>query len=153
MKRRWVPWVVVVLLATTSIISTTVVLAGAEDGESSGFDKLSSKVAAILGLDQLAVDDAIKQARRELWDEALQYKLTAYRTKLTAMVELGKLTREQADEKMASIQVKRGDEGLQYKLTAYRTKLTAMVKLDKLTQEQADAKMASIQAKWEPRTS
>ena len=107
MKRRWIMLLAVVLLATTSIISTTVILAGEEDAKPSGFDKLSTRVAAILGLDETAVDDAIKQARRELRDEALRAKLTAYEAKLAAMVEKGKLTQEQADEKLRWILAKK----------------------------------------------
>ena len=106
MKKLWITLLAAVLLATASAISTTVILAGGEDAESSGVDKLSIRVAAILGLDETIVDDAIKQARRELWNEALQAKLTTYEAKLTAMVEKGELTQEQANAKLAAFQSK-----------------------------------------------
>ena len=90
MKKRWITLLVAAaLVATSSAISTTVILEDAEDAESSGVDKLSSRVAAILGLDETVVADAIKQARRELKYEALE-------AKLTAMVEKGALTQERA---------------------------------------------------------
>ena len=63
----------------------------------SNASELAAKVAVILGLDTAVVDDAIKQARRELRDEAGQKKLNA-------LVEKGQLTQEQADENLNWIQ-------------------------------------------------
>lgn len=159
MKKRWITVLGVVLLAIASTISATVILAGGEDGEPSGVDKLSAKVAAILGLDETIVDDAIQQARRELWEEGLQAKVAAFEEKLTAMVEKGLLTQEQADEKLAAFQSKSNydsglkkktaskEEALQAKVAVFEEKLTAMVEKGLLTQEQADEKLKSFQAK------
>jgi len=63
---------------------------GGENGDSpvKGF---ASRVAGILGLNESQVQDAFKQARAEMQDEALQ-------TKLDKMVENGRLTQEEADE-------------------------------------------------------
>lgn len=60
MKIRWVISLIVVSLLAVTIASATAVLAGPDEGTSSGTSKLSSRVAAILGLDEKEVDDAIK---------------------------------------------------------------------------------------------
>ena len=152
MKKRWMLLLVVLLLATTSTISTTAILAGGEDALSSGVDKLSSRVAAILGLDETVVDDAIKQARTELWDEALQAKLTAYEAKLAAMVEKGELTQEQADAKLEAFKSGSYDAAAwkmkaASKYEALQEKLAVMVAKGQLTQEQADEKLKWFLAK------
>ena len=153
MKKRWITLLAVVLLAIGLSLSATVILAGRGDSGLFDTDKLSVRVAALLGLDETVVDDAIKQARRELWDEGLQAKLSIYEAKLTAMVKEGELTQEQADEKLAAFQSQTSDasafkkklatktEGLQTKLGIYDAKLTAMVEEGVLTQEQADEKL------------
>ena len=122
LKNRWVALLVIVLLATASTISATVILAGGED-------------------------------------EAVQDKFTTYEEKLAAMVEQGKLTQEQADEKLEASQSKLYDaaawkkeaasneDAVQDKLTAYEAKLAAMVEKGALTQEQVDKKLRSIRAK------
>ena len=61
---------------------------GSEDNSPVG--KFASRVASILGLDEAQVEDAMKQAARELQDEALQEKLNR-------MVENGVITQEEAD--------------------------------------------------------
>lgn len=53
--------------------------------------KLSSRVAEILGIDAAQVESAMQQARQELADERVQ-------AKLQRLVEAGRLTQEQADE-------------------------------------------------------
>ncbi len=50
----------------------------------------TARVAAILGLEEQAVDDAVRQARREAANDAI-------RARLNKMVESGKLTQEEAD--------------------------------------------------------
>ena len=150
MNKRRVLLLIVVLLAATSTISAAVVLAGEEDDKTSVIDKLSSKVAAILGLEETVVDAAIKQARMELKKEAVQARMSEYQTKLAALVEKGELTQEQADEKLnvfksgASWKTKAIDsDAVETKLAEYQTKLAALVEKGELTQEQADEK-----AKW-----
>ena len=152
MKKRWIALLVVALLATASTISTTAILAGEDDAKPSGLDKLSAKVAAILVLDETVVDDAIKQARQELWDEALKAKLAAYEAKLTVLVGNGDLTQEQADEKLAAFQSKLSDASSPEKKIALKyedleKKVAAMLAKGLLTQEQADEKLRRILAK------
>ena len=151
MKKRWIAFLVVALLATASMISTTAILAGGDDAKPSGLDKLSSRVAAILGLDETVVDDAIKQARSELRDEALRAKLTVYEAKLAAMVEDGLLSQEHADEKLKAFQSEPKTAAWEKKETsndrALQKKLAAMVEEGELTQEEADEKLRWILAK------
>jgi len=52
---------------------------------------LLGRVATILGIEQQKVEDAFKQATREMADEGLD-------AKLKAMVENGRITQEQADQ-------------------------------------------------------
>ena len=155
MKNGWVISLVVVLLLAVTIASATAALADLGDGTSSGISKLSSKVAAILGLDEKEVDDAIKQAQRELKHEAIQ-------SKLNAMVEKGQLTQEQADQKLDSIRSdqvaasKKGYGGL-FEMHAKKAKgsfdgdmegyLSALVEKGQITQEQADEKLRAHQEK------
>ena len=88
---------IAIAVVTVSVFSLAVVFAqGNEEGDSNA-SKLAIKVAVILGLDTAVVDDAIKQARRELRDEAGQKKLNA-------LVEKGRLTQERADEYLNWIQ-------------------------------------------------
>ena len=152
MKKRWITLFVALLLATVSAISTTLILAGGEDVKSSDIGRLSTKVAQILGLNEAVVDDAIKQARRELKDEAHQAKLDGYQQKLATMVENGKLTQEEADEKLEVTQLKSHYYWGLKKKSAYRyedflSKLAAMVENGELTQEEADEKLEAAQQK------
>ena len=52
---------------------------------------LIARVAAILGIDQQTVEDAVKQAKQDMQNEALD-------ARLQAMVDSGKITAEQAQE-------------------------------------------------------
>ena len=120
-------------------------------------------------MDTAIVDDAIKQAREELRDEAIPKKLDA-------LVEKGRLTQEQADEYLNWIQSR--PEGLpaigkrffgkkghhrgwkshgnvfgfrnhfngEPSLEDIYKKLNAMVEDGVITQEEAEAKLEAIQA-------
>ena len=144
---------------------------GNEKGHSNA-SRLAAKVAVILGLDTAVVDDAIKQARRELRDESGQKKLNA-------LVENGRLTQEQADEYLNWIQSK--PEGIpaigkqsfgkmghhkgwkghgrffgppnyfkgesSFTMEDVQKKLNAMVENGDMTQEEAEAKLKALQAK------
>ena len=81
----------VIAVVAVAVISFSIALAQGNKGGDSNTGKLAIRVAEILGLDTAVVDDAIKQAREELRDEAIQKKLNA-------LVENGRLTQEQADE-------------------------------------------------------
>ena len=85
-------------------------------------------------------------------DQALQAKLTAYEAKLAAMVEQGKLTQEQADEKLEAFQSELSGTSSPEKKTALtyealEEKLAAMVERGELTQEQADEKLKWLLSK------
>ena len=87
-----------IAVVAVAIISFSIALAQGNEGGDSNASKLATKVAEILGLDTTVVDHAIKQAREELRDEAIQ-------NKVNALVENGKLTQEQADEYLNWIQL------------------------------------------------
>ena len=155
MKNRQIVSLVIVALLATAIASATAVLAISDDGTPSGISKLSSRVASILGLDEKEVDDAIKQAREELRDEAIQ-------TRLNALVEKGLLTQEEADQKLDSLRSDQvtsttKDYGGLFKKHAKKeigsfdggieAYLSTLVEKGLLTQEQADEKLRALQTK------
>ena len=90
MKKRW--FVATLLVGVLAIGLTGGTVLAQTDGTSSDspVGKFASKVATILGLSETQVQDALKQAAGEMQDEALQRKLAH-------MVEIGRLTQEQAD--------------------------------------------------------
>ena len=87
----------VIAVVAVAVISFSIALAQGNEGDDSNASKPAITVAEILGLDTAVVDDAIKQAREELRDEAIQKKLNA-------LVEKGRLTQERADEYLNWIQ-------------------------------------------------
>ncbi len=98
MKRRW-------FLATILVGVLTLVLAGGAvmarangTGGESISNTLASRVAAILELDEVqvqeALDQAAKELRRERQDQASQQRLNR-------LVEQGRLTQQEADEQQA----------------------------------------------------
>ena len=96
MKRILIFLPLIIAIVAVSAISVSVVFADESEEDTSSVNKFASKVASILGLDETRVNDAIDQARRELIREATE-------SKLNALVESGKMTQEEADEKMNSI--------------------------------------------------
>ncbi len=160
---------IAIAVVTVSVFSLAVVFAqGNEEGDSNA-SKLAIKVAEILGLNAVEVDDAIKQARRELRDETVQ-------NNLNALVEEGRLTQEQADEYLDWIQSKpegisaigkhsfgkrghhRGWKGHgrffgprnyfneKSSVEDVQKKLNVMVEDGHITQEEAEAKLKALQA-------
>ena len=95
-KLRIITPIAIVVVAVTAIGFSVAFAQGDGKGDFNA-SRLSAKVAEILGLDTAVVDGAIKQAREELRDEAIQKKLNA-------LVEKGRLTQEQADEYLNWIQ-------------------------------------------------
>ena len=80
-------------VAVVSILAVVGIFAGIaaqSDGEDGSRQSFAERVAAILGLESSAVEDAMKQAKQEIRDE----KKDDY---LAKMVEHGKLTQEEAD--------------------------------------------------------
>ncbi len=91
MKRRWIFVPLLVGLLAIGVTGGAVFAQGDGTGGDSPAQSFVSRVAAILGLDEAQVQDAFKQATREMQDEAVQQKLAR-------LVEQGRLTQEQADE-------------------------------------------------------
>ena len=81
--------IIIVVVAITAIGFSVAFAQDNGKGDSTARN-LSAKLAEILGLDTAVVDDALKQAREELRNEAIQEKLTI-------LVDNGRLTQEQAD--------------------------------------------------------
>ena len=166
-----------IAVVAVAIISFSIAFAQGNEGGDSNVGKLATKVAEILGLDTAVVDRAIKQAREELRDEAVQ-------NKLNALVENGKLTQEQADEYLNWIQSK--PEGIpaigkqsfgkrrhhkgwkghgrffgppnyfkgesSFTMEDVQKKLNAMVEDGDITQEEAEAELKAFQAKEAEKT-
>ncbi len=91
MKRRWL---LVTLLVVVLAIGVTggVVLAQSADSESdSPVKSFIARVAEKLGLEETQVENAFKEATKEMQDETLL-------DKLEKQVEQGRLTQEEADE-------------------------------------------------------
>ena len=86
----------IIILAITGIMAAMITggaVIAQESGSNEDFSKqsLASRVAAILGLDEVVVQDAFTQARGDIRDERFQMKLDR-------LVEQGILDQEQADE-------------------------------------------------------
>jgi len=171
MRNLWIIIPIAVAVVTVSVFSLTVVFAQGNAEGDSNTSKLVIKVAGILGLDTAVVDDAIKQAHRELRDEAAQ-------NNLDALVEKGRLTQAQADEYLDWIQSK--PEGIpaigkqffgkmgrhkgwkghgrffgppnyfkgepSFTMEDVQKKLNAMVEDGDITQKEAEAKLKALQA-------
>ena len=90
-KRRWLYAFLLTGLLVIGITGGAVLAHGGGENGDSPVKSFASRVAGILGLDESQVQDAFKQARAEMQDEALQ-------AKLDKMVESGRLTQEEADE-------------------------------------------------------
>ena len=90
MRKRWILVPVALAAMALAVAAVGVALAYESNGDSKA-DKFTSRVAEILGLEEAQVSDAMKQARQELRDEAMQ-------SRLDSLVEKGLITQEQADE-------------------------------------------------------
>ena len=96
-KRRWLIIAAVTGLLAVAAVGAGIVAAQSSSDGDSAVSAFSARVAAILGLDEQTVDDAMTQARKELKEERVQ-------TILDEKVAAGEITQEQADEYMAWIQ-------------------------------------------------
>lgn len=90
-KRRWLYALILTGLLVIGITGGAVLAHGGGENGDSPVKSFASRVAGILGLNESQVQDAFKQARTEMQDEALQ-------AKLDKMVESGRLTQEESDE-------------------------------------------------------
>ena len=91
MKKRFLLPVAATMIVVSIFTAGAVMAQEDGAGETPVVQGFASRVAAILGLDEAQVQDAMDQVRREMQDEAM-------RNKLDALVEQGRLTQEQADE-------------------------------------------------------
>ena len=175
MRKLSVPVAMAMAVVAIGVVSLGVALAQGPKGDGSVAGSLAARVAEILGLDAAEVGDAISQARTELRDEAVQEKLTA-------LVEKGLITQEQADEKSSWFQSKpewNPANGKQFfgkmehhggwkghnrffgsrhhfkgkpSWGSVEKKFDAMVESGDITQEEADAKLEALQAKIAEKT-
>jgi len=102
MWRRKKLIIVAVLAATVLLVGGIGTVAFAETGSADNATSgktLSARVAAILGIDQQTVEEAFAQAKSEMQAEALD-------SRLQKLVDLGKITQEEADQYKAWYQAK-----------------------------------------------
>ena len=159
--RKWLILPIALLIVALSVISVTTLFAKEDGATSSAIAPFASKVANIIGMDEITVAQAIKQAQSELRTERISKKLRQ-------MVEEGELTQEQADEKLADLasdfEANGGvwgkgkmkyaratharNKDFQKKLIGSREgieeKLRQMVEEGELTQEEANEKLAGL---------
>ena len=89
-RKRWFVGTVVAAVMVLGITGGAVMAQAATDPDGdSPIRGLASRVAEILGIDETRVQDAIEQAKAEMFSEKLQ-------AKLDKLVESGRLTPEQA---------------------------------------------------------
>ena len=91
MKKRWLLLSLTVVALVLGISGGVALAQEADPDNGSPLKSFASRVASILGVNEQQAQDAFDQAAKEMRDEALQIKLDA-------MVESGRITREQADE-------------------------------------------------------
>ena len=91
MKKRWLLLSLTVVALVLGIGGGVALAQGADPDNGSSLKSFVSRVASILGVDEQQAQDAFDQAAKEMRDEAMQ-------NKLDAIVESGKITREEADE-------------------------------------------------------
>ena len=96
MTRRLVLLGSLVAVMCALMISISVVFADTNENDVSE-NRFAVRIAAILGLDETQVTNAMDQAHRELMAEFAE-------SKLNALVENGKMTRDEADEKLNSME-------------------------------------------------
>ncbi len=93
MKRR--KWMIIAIVAATVILLAGVIggVAYAQTATTGGTagKTLMARVATIMGVDQAKLENAFKQAQKEMQDEALS-------ARLKNLVDQGELTQQQADQ-------------------------------------------------------
>ena len=87
---------IALLIVALSVISVTTLFAKEDGATTSAVTPFASKVANMLGMDEVKVSQVIEQAKSELQTERIGKKLSQ-------MVEEGKLTQEEADEKLEDL--------------------------------------------------
>jgi hypothetical protein len=93
MRKRWLFVTLLVGALAIGITGGTVLAQESGIRGDSPFKSFAARVAAILGVDEANVQDAMKQASKEIQDEALQKQLDN-------IVAQGRITQEEADQMM-----------------------------------------------------
>ncbi|MSQ22426.1 MAG: hypothetical protein EXR53_03840 [Dehalococcoidia bacterium] len=91
MKKRWLFVTLLIGALAIGITGGTVLAQGSAATGGSPIKSFAARVAAILGVDEAKVQDAFKQAGKQMQDEAMQKKLNT-------MVAQGQITQAQADQ-------------------------------------------------------
>ncbi len=105
-KKNWLIVSVIVGLLTVAITAGAVLAQGGDEDGKSAIDSFTSRVAAILGLEESVVQDAFTQAKQEVAEDRQAASKARLQDKLDQMVENGSITQEQADDYMAWLQSK-----------------------------------------------
>ena len=91
-KKRWIAAAAVVVVLIAGVTGGTLMAQqGGDDGDAAESKSFAARVAEILGLDTETVEDAINQAKREMFDERV-------RKKLDAAIAKGLIDQAKADE-------------------------------------------------------
>ena len=88
LKKRWLIGSVFAALMVFAVTGGVIMAQEDSNSTRTGF---AARVASILGLETDTVEDAMEQARTEMFNQQLD-------ANLTAMVESGRITQDQADE-------------------------------------------------------
>ncbi len=94
-KKRWIMVSAGIIALAMGVFTASVIAAQATDD--SKVSDFSARVAQILGLEEQKVEDAMKQAHKELREERMKEKLDA-------LVASGDITQQEADEYMEWIE-------------------------------------------------
>ena len=137
-KLRIIIPMVMAIVAVTAI-GFSVALAQENERGDSNASRLAAKVAEILGLDGAEVDGAIKQAREELMDEAIQ-------DRLQVAVENGDITPEQARARLGALRAAKAGKDAEPSWEAIQDRLQVAVENGDITPEQARARLRALEA-------
>ncbi len=90
-KKFWIIGIIVAVVLVATVTGVALAQSGSSGSTATPAKTFAARVAAILGIDQQKVQDAMSKARSDMADEALS-------SKLDAMVKAGKITQQQADQ-------------------------------------------------------
>lgn len=90
-KKFLVIAIVIAVVLVGTVTGVALAQAGSSGTTPAPAKTFAARVAAILGIDQQKVQDAMSKAKRDIADEALS-------NKLDALVKSGKMTQQQADQ-------------------------------------------------------
>ncbi len=90
-KRFLILAIVIAVVLVATVTGVALAQAGSSGTAPTPAKTFAARVAAILGIDQQKVQDAMSKARQDMADEALS-------NKLDALVKSGKITQQQGDQ-------------------------------------------------------